>query len=206
MANYKIDKSLLDEAEQAEWDRLVAKAKVDPEAAEEEMKDEKPEVPAKKKTTEKAEVENMEDTKKSAPEVQKADPTLTAALEELAELKKSFAMNEMVQVAKKYAPLGKKEEDLAKTLYEMKKSNPANYDAYVAILDESLALVEKSGMFAEIGKSSGGATNGDYVAKAEAKAAEIMKADPNIDYDTAIAKAYEDPAIMAECDAAYYGN
>ena len=41
------------------------------------------------------------------------------------------------------------------------------------------------------------------VAKAEAKAAEIMKADPNATYTEAIAKAWEDPALMAEYDAEY---
>lgn len=204
MANYKIDKSLLDENEQAEWDRLVAKAKVDPEAAAEEMEDEQPEVPADNKSTEKAEVENMEDTKKSAPELA---PELKAAMEELADLKKSYDMDKMVAIAKKYAPLGKKEDELAKTLYDMKKSNEANYNAYIAILDESLAIVEKSGVFSEVGKSAGAySTAGGAEAKAEAKAKEIQKADPNISWDAAIAKAWEDPALMAEYDAEYYGR
>ena len=196
MSNIKqIDKSAFTAEELETYEALIAKAAVDPAAAGEEMKDEKPAEPAKNKPTEKEEVPEMEKTEKSA------SPELTEALEQLADLKKSFEMNEMIQVAKKYAPLGKKEDELAQTLYEMKKSNSANYDAYISVLDESLALVEKSGVFAEIGKSTSNGTAGGAVSKAEAKAAEIMKADPNVDYTTAIAKAWEDPSIMAAYDA-----
>ena len=130
---------------------------------------------------------------------------MQAALDELATLKKSFEMKEMTEVAKKYAPLGKKEDELAQTLYDMKKSNEANYNAYIAILDESLAIVEKSGLFAEIGKSTSGSSNGSATSKAEARAQEIMKSNPNMDYNTAIAKAWEDPTLMAEYDAEYHG-
>lgn len=200
----KIDKSVFSAEELAQYEALIAKATVDPEAAEEEVEDEKPPVPPKKKT-EKAEVDDVEDTKKSAPE--EVNPEIKKALEEVAELKKSIEMSQMAQVAKKYAPLGKKEEELTQTLYDMKKSNEANYNAYVAILDEQLALVEKSGIFAEIGKSAGGQSAGGGVEnKIETKAAEIMKADPNMDYTTAIAKAWEQsPDLLAEYDQEYRG-
>lgn len=203
MAENKVylDLSRLDAEQKAQYDALVAKASVDPEAAQKEMEDEEPPA-APEKNTEKAEVEDMDDAKKSAPA-----PELQAALDELADLKKSFAMKEMTEVAKKYAPLGKKEDELAKTLYEMKKSNEANYNAYIAILDESLGLVEKSGLFAEIGKSAGGQdTATGAVAKVEAKAREIQKSDPNTTWDAAIAKAWQDPALAAEYDAEYFGK
>lgn len=189
----RIDKSRFTAEDLATYEALVAKAKVDPEAGEEEMEDEKPAFPPKK--TEKAEVEDMEKS---------ASPELTEALEQLADLKKSLEMKEFSEIAKKYAPLGKKEDELAKTLYEMKKSNEANYDAFINILDESLSMVEKSGVFAEIGKSAHGAPVSGAAAKAEVKAAEIMKADPDTDHITALAKAWEDPAIMAEYDAEYF--
>lgn len=196
-----LDLSRLDADQKAQYDALVAKASVDPEAAKQEMEDEEPAAPNKK--TEKAEVEDMDETKKSdAPA-----PELQAALDELANLKKSFEMKEMTEVAKKYAPLGKKEDELAQTLYDMKKSNEANYNAYISILDESLGLVEKSGLFAEIGKSAGGqGTTNSAVEKAEAKAKDIMKSDPNMDYTTAIAKAWEDPELMDEYDAEYHNR
>lgn len=193
----KINKSVFDEDELAMWEALVAKAQVNPEAAEEEMEEEKPAFPPKK--TEKA--EGVEDMEKSA------SPELAAALERLATLEKSYEMKEYSEIAKKYAPLGEKEEELAQTLYDMKKSNEANYNAYISILDKSLGLVEKSGLFTEIGKSAGGYTAaGDVESKIEAKAAEIRKADPNMGYHESIAKAWEDnPDLFAEYDAEYRG-
>lgn len=200
-----IDKNKFTAEQLATYEELVAigKADVDPAAAEEEMKDDKPEFPPKKKPAQKAEVEDPMETKKSAPE---QSPEIKAALEELANLKKSFEMKEMTDVAKKYAPLGKKEDELAKTLYDMKKSNEANFNAYITILDESLAMVEKSGLFAEIGKSASDSGKENSVeAKVEAKAKEIMKSDSSIDYVTAIAKAWDDPALAAEYDEHYFG-
>lgn len=188
----KIDKSAFSAEELAQYEALIAKATVDPEAEEEEEEVEGELPPVKAKKT--------EEVGKSA------SPELEAAMAELADLRKSFEMKEMTQVAKKYAPLGKKEDELAQTLYEMKKSNEANYNAFIAVLDESLGVVEKSGIFTEIGKSaSGSGSLSGAEAKADAKAKEIMKSDASIDYTTAIAKAWEDPEIMAEYDAEY-GN
>ena len=201
---FTIDKSKFTAEQLATFEELVAigKADVDPAAAEEEMEEEKPTVPPKKKPTEKAEVEDPMETKKSATE---QSPEIKAALEELANLRKSYEMDKMIEVAKKYAPLGKKEDELAKTLYDMKKSNPANYEAYITILDESLGIVEKSGLFTEIGKSAGNSGSGNSVeAKVEARAQEIMKSE-NCDYVTAVAKAWEDPALAAEYDESYFG-
>lgn len=194
----KIYKSNFSEEERKQWDALVAKGSVAPEEAQEEMEEEVPAVPPKK-NPKKAEVETMEKS---------ASPEITAALQELQDLKKSIEMKDMTEIAKKYAPLGKNESELAQTLYDMKKSNEANFNAYVAILDESLAMVEKSGLFAEIGKSAGNGNGGagNVQAKVEAKAQEIMKSDSTVDYDTAIAKAWEDPALMAEYDTEYFGK
>lgn len=195
MAKFKIDKSVLDEAEREQLEALLAKAAVDPEAAEEEMEDEVPPVkPAKKAEGKKAE---GVDAKKSAD----FEAAMQAANERMDNLQKSIEMKEFTEIAKKYAPLGEKEEDLAKNLYEMKKSNEGNYNAYISVLDKSLDLVNKSGLFVEIGKSAGAAPSG-AVAKAEAKAQDIMKS-KNVDYDTALAEAWEDPDLMAEYDAEY---
>lgn len=187
----KIDKSVFSATELAQYEALIAKAKVDPEAAEEEMEDDKPAFPPKKK--------------KKEEEVEKSNsPEIAAALQRLESLEKSIEMREFTEVAKKYAPLGEKEEELAKTLYTMKKSDEASYNAYIAVLDKSLGIVEKSGIFAEIGKSASGAASGGVQAKVESRAADIMKADPNMDYTTAIAKAWEEnPDLMAEYDSEY---
>ena len=191
----KIYKSNFSAEELAQWEALVAKGKVAPEEAQEEMEEEVPATPPKK-PTEKAEVETMNKS---------ASPEMTAALERLEKLEKSAEMKEFTEIAKKYAPLGEKEDELAQTLYDMKKSNEANYNAYVAILDKSLGMVEKSGLFTEVGKSFSGNAGGSVQSKVEAKAQDIMKSE-NCDYNTAIAKAWEDPALMAEYDSEYFGN
>lgn len=192
----KIYKGNFTAEELEQWEALVAKGKVAPEEAQEEMEDDVPAVPPQK-PAKKAEVEDM--TKSASPE-------LTAALEQLADLKKSIEMKEFTEIAKKYAPLGKNETELAQTLYDMKKSNEANYNAFISVLDESLGLVEKSGLFTEVGKSFSGNAGGSVQSKVEAKAQEIMKADPDTDYNTAIAKAWEDPDLMAEYDSEYFGQ
>lgn len=193
----KIDKSKFTPEQLEQYNQLVAigKADVDPEAAEKQMEGDKPDTDPKK--TEKAEVEEMEETKKSA------SPEMTAALERLETLEKSIAMKEFTDIAKKYAPLGENEEDLAKTLYDLKKSNPESYDAYIKVLDKSLDLVEKSGVFAEIGKSASGNATG-AVEKIEAAANEIMKSDSTMTREQAVAKAWTDhPELIAEYDAEY---
>ena len=193
----KVDKSVFTAEELETYNALIAKASVDPEAAKEGMEKEIPSDNPEKKNTEKAEVETMEDTKKSVA------PEMEAALERLSKLEKSIEMKEFSEIAKKYASLGEKEEDLAKSLYEMKKSSEDNYNAYIAVLDKSLGLVEKSGVFAEIGKSASG-TTGSTVDKIEAAADEIMKSDANLSREQAIAKAWIDhPELVAEYDAEY---
>lgn len=193
----KIYKSNFSAEELAQWEALVAKGAVAPEEAQEEMEGYEPEFPPKK-PAKKAEVEDMEKS---------ASPEIKAALEELQELKKSIEMKDMTEIAKKYAPLGKKEDELAQTLYDMKKSNEANYNAYVAILDESLAMVQKSGLFTEVGKSAGGySTAGGAVAKVEAAANEIMKSDATMTREEAVAKAWIDhPELVREYEAEYKG-
>ena len=114
---------------------------------------------------------------------------------------------EMTEIAKKYAILGEKPEELGEKLYNLKKSDETMYNTCIAMLDGQVALIEKSGLFSEVGKSDRGlSTAGGAVAKAEAKAQEIRKADPTLSYEAAIAKAWEDPVLMAEYDAEYSGK
>lgn len=196
----KIDKSLFNEEELATYEALIAKATVDPEANQEGMQDDVPAEPPKK-NTKKAEVEEMDDTKKSAtPEV---PDFVKDAIAKSDEFMTRIEKKEMTEVAKKYSVLGEKPEELGEKLYDLKKNSPEMYDTCIAMLDKQVALVEKTGVFGEVGKSAGGASTGSAVEKAEAKAKEIMKADPNMNYTTAIAKAWEDPDLMAEYDAEY---
>ena len=207
----KIDKSVFTPEELETYKALIAKATVDPEAEEKEMEKERPEFPPRKKRVFEEEFREEEkdidegETEKSCSTKKSADPQLAAALARLETLEKSLAMNEFTEIAKKYAPLGEKEDELAQTLYEMKKSNEANYDAYIAVLDKSLGLVEKSGIFTEIGKSGAayGAAGGT-LGKVEAIASEIQKSDPAMSREAAIAKAWEsNPELIAEYEREY---
>ena len=208
MANFVIDKSRFNADQLAQYEALVAigKAEVDPAAAEREMEDDKPDFPAKKKTTEKAEVETMADTKKAAPEVPDFVADAIAKSEAFIE---RIEKKDMTEVAKKYAILGQDPEALGEQLYNLKKSDETMYNTCISMLDGQVALIEKSGLFTEIGKGSRGSGNaaGGAEAKADAKAKEIMKADPTIGYTAAIAKAWaENPELMAEYDAEYIGR
>lgn len=145
-------------------------------------------------------------TEKAAPVAEETNPALAKALAEIADLKKNYeegiekqAKAEMLEIAKKYIPLGKKPEELADTLYSLKKSGEANYNAYVSALDANLELANKSNLFNEIGKS----THGDSGSNAEAKLTEIAKsfmtADPALSFNEAMVKACdENPVLRAE--------
>lgn len=212
MANFVIDKSRFNDEQLAQYEALVAigKAEVDPEANKEEMEVETPPaVPPKKKPTEKAEVETME-TKKSAPAEIELPAFVKDAIAKSEKFIEEQQKKEQIDLAKKYDILGQKPEELGAQLYELKKSNEEMYNTCIAMLDSQVALIEKSPLFSEIGKSghAGGSYNGlsGAEAKADAKAQEIMKADPHMTYEAAIAKAWEDPALAAEYDAEYFGK
>ena len=87
------------------------------------------------------------------------------------------------EVAKKYEILGTKAEDLVPVLKSMKETSDEAYNKFIASMDNNLAVIQKSGLFEEIGKSGGAHTgNNDTegVAKMNAKVAEIKKSMPNL--------------------------
>lgn len=198
----KIDKSRFTAEELATYEELIAKGKVeDEDVPPAEEKEEK------KEEVEEEVVEKEEKCEKSANPIEKAlHEEMEALRKNIADMEKANEMKEMAEIAKKYAPLGKKEEELAETLYEMKKSSQETYDQYVQLLDENLSMVEKSGMFAEIGKSG---AEGKYVgsnaeAKIEAAAAEIRKSNEGLSYYEAVEKAWEEnPELAAEYEREY---
>lgn len=187
-----VDKSLLSPEEAAQLDALIEKAcktekgepkagKVNPAAAQKEMGD------------------DMDDDE--------MPPAVKKALAEVDEMKKSYEMNALTDVAKKYEVLGKKADEEAKILYDLKKSGEANYNAYISALDAQVEM--KKGLFEEIGKS--GNYNYSPVAKSEpeTKVEEIakgyMEKDPSLDYNTAVAKAWENnPQLMAAYDETFF--
>lgn len=179
----KIDKSRFNPEELAAYEMLIAKGRVEDDIEKEEDEEEK-EFPLPKKD-------------ELHPEVKKA-------LDEMAAFRKGIEMKEMADIAKKYSILGKNEAELASTLYDMKKSSPASYDAYLAVLDQNLELVNKSGMYEEIGKSSRGLAGGSTEDKIHGIAKSYIEKDPSMDYNTAVLKAWENnPELMAEYDGTY---
>lgn len=201
----KIDKSRFTPDELTTYKALIAKAVV---PDDEGMEEEKPDFPPRRKVVEEEVAVEEEETEKGCSTRKSADPALTAALERMERLEKSIEMKEFTEIAKRYAALGEDEEELAHTLYDMHKSDPDNYAAYVKILDKSLDMVEKSGLFAEIGKSAGGySTAGGTVEKVNQIAGDIMKSDPSFTREQAIAKAWTDhPELVAEYDKEYTGR
>lgn len=209
----KIDKSRFTPEELTAYEALIAKGMVEDDditkgcgsdldkgCGKKVDKEDGPDFPPKSNVNPNEE-EMKDDMKGLHPEVKKA-------LQELEDMKKSMAMDQMKTIAKKYAPLGKKEDELANTLYEMKKSGDSSYDSYIALLDENLSLVEKSGMFEEIGKSGAGyACGGCTVDRIETIATEIQKSDVTLSRPQAIMKAWEQhPELIAEYDKEYAGG
>lgn len=202
----KIDKSRFTAEELKQYQALIAKAVVDEE--EEYMED-----TMEEEETEKAEDEMMteeEDPMKKKKTCKSAEihPEVKKALEKIESMQKSMEMRELTEVAKKYAVLGEKEDELANTLYDLKKSGEKNYDSYIALLDKQMDMVNKSGMFEEIGKSGhGGVTGGTVESKINSIASDIMKADPNMNYYEAVAKAWDtNPDLLAEYEREFQGG
>ena len=197
MSEYRIDKSKFDADDLANWNRLVAKGMVEVDPAEGNPPAVEPPV-----------VEPPVVEKGAPAEVQLPD-FVTAAINKSEEFIERQNKREMTEIAKKYSILGQNAEELGEQLYSLKKSDEAMFNTCIAMLDKQVSLIEKSGVFTEIGKSGhGGSYNGlsGVEAKVDAKAQEIMKAAPNMSYTEAVAKAWEDPALAAEYDAEYFSN
>lgn len=96
--------------------------------------------------------------------------------------------NELMKVAAKYEILGENADELAKVLKSVKGTDV--YDKIISNLDRELAYVEKSGVFAEIGKRGDGAGYGDET-QIQKTAAEIKKADPSLTDRWALDKAFQ---------------
>ncbi len=134
----------------------------------------------------------------------KPAPELTAAIKRLERLEKIIEHSELAGLARKYSLLGEDEDELADTLGKLKKSDIASYNAYIAALDKSLGLIQKSGLFSEIGKSGPGFSGSSVVDKIQKAATALQKADPGLDRLSAVSKAWENnPELVREYDAEY---
>lgn len=149
-------------------------------------------------------------SKELHPEVQKVlseyQELMKRQSAEVEELKKSLEIERLTAVAKKYEVLGKKADELAVKLYELKKAGGTVYDDYVALLDENVTMLTKSGLFSEIGKNTQGSAGVEETLGI--KAAELAKsAAGGLAGPDAIIKAWEEnPELAAQYEAEYMGG
>lgn len=194
----KIDKSKLTPEELAQLEAIEKKAGVQED-------DNTPAADDVNKGTEKK--DDAQSTEKAAPAASDSEggediykglhPAVAAELKELRKRADAAEERELTEVAKKYEILGKKPEELAKTLKTLKAAGGTAYDDMIGVLDASLASVEKSGAFNEIGKSRSGQP--DAWDQIEKHADDIMKAAPTMTRAQAIEKACEQhPDLVAE--------
>ena len=127
-------------------------------------------------------------------------PAVKEELEALKKFKDAAEDRELNQIAEKYAIIGKKKEELVPLFKSLRSAGGTAYDDMIAVLDQAVDVVEKSGAFKEVGKSGHGAS---AVNAAEQKIDTIakgyMEKDATLDYTTAVAKAWENnPELMDE--------
>lgn len=127
-------------------------------------------------------------------------PAVKAELEELKKFREATEERELSQVAEKYVIIGKKKEELVPLFKSLKAAGGTAYSDMIAVLDQAVETVEKSGAFSEIGKSGhGSSAAGAVEAKVDTIAKGYMEKDPALDYTAAVAKAWEDhPELMDE--------
>lgn len=125
-------------------------------------------------------------------------PAVKAELESLRKFREESEMRELNEVSKKYTLLGKKPEELAPVLKSLRDAGGSAYNDMISILDSNLEAVEKSGVFAEIGKRGGTVTD-DPWGKIEVAAQEIMKSNSDMRWSDAIDKAcLQHPDLVEE--------
>ena len=131
-------------------------------------------------------------------------PAVRTRLEALEKRAAEAEERELLDVAKKYEIVGEKPEELVKTLKSLKDAGGTAYNDMISVLDRSVAMVEQSGVFSEIGKSFSGnpvASIKKFAAesKIDTIAKEYMEKDSALTYNAALAKAWEDhPELLDE--------
>lgn len=132
------------------------------------------------------------------------NPIVKEELESLKKFREAAEEKELYEIAKKYAIIGKKEEELVPLLKSLKAAGGTAYADMIAIMDQTVEITEKSGLFSEIGKSRGaemGTSHERAWAEAESKASEIMKSKTGITKAQALDEVFQNnPALAAECE------
>lgn len=120
-------------------------------------------------------------------------------MEALKKFKEAAEDRELNQIAEKYAIIGKKKEELVPMFKNLRAAGGTAFDDMIAVLDNAVDVVEKSGAFTEVGKSGYGSVSaGQTEEKIDTIAKGYMEKDASLDYTSAIAKAWENnPELMA---------
>lgn len=135
----------------------------------------------------------------AAPAYARLDPAVQAELDSLRKFREDSLDRELREVAKKYAIIGKKEDELFPVLKSMKAAGGTAYNDYLAVLDEAVNMANTSAAFTEVGKSGNGSAP-DAWTRAEAKAVELMKS-KNVTKAQALDEVLvNDLALRAECE------
>lgn len=114
-------------------------------------------------------------------------PAVKAELERLRKAADAAEDRELAEIAKKYEIIGKKPVELVPLFKSLKAAGGNAYEQMLAVLDASVDAVEKSGLFAEIGKKGIGESSAWVVI--EKHADEIQKSMPSLTREQAIDKA-----------------
>lgn len=127
-------------------------------------------------------------------------PAVRAELEGLKKFREEAEDRELAEVAKRYAIIGKKEDELIPLFKNLRAAGGTSYNDMIALLDQTVATVEKSGAFSEIGRSGhDSSAAGATEAKIDIIAKGYMEKNSSLDYTAAVAKAWEDnPELMDE--------
>lgn len=117
---------------------------------------------------------------------------------ELAYIEKELARAKTMAIAKQYEILGKDAATLCDTLCDLQKSSSAGYQTLLDTLAEAKILIEKTGIFREIGKSGQQNGSGDGWGQIVKAADALQKEHPGLTRAAAIQKACEKHPQLVE--------
>lgn len=129
------------------------------------------------------------------------NPVVKKELEALKKFREEVEEKELKAIAKKYEIIGKKEEELLPVLKNLRAAGGTAYNDMIAVLDQAVDTVEKSGVFSEIGKAGEGMLEKGAWNEAETKAAELMKSKIGLTKAQAMDEVFQaDPELAARCE------
>lgn len=129
------------------------------------------------------------------------NPVVKKELEALKKFREEVEEKELKAVAKKYEIIGKREEELLPVLKNLRAAGGTAYNDMIAVLDQAVDTVEKSGVFSEIGKAGEGVLEKGAWTEAETKATELMKSKIGLTKAQAMDEIFQaDPELAARCE------